>query len=403
MKKYSYILLFMLMLIPNIVFGKELNIYLFHGDGCPHCRDEIAFFDDYLKDKDNIHLYKYEVWYDKDNQEKIEEVAKITGKEADGIPYLVIGDYVITGYSDGISKKIVKRIEHCLENSCPDKTGEYLGKALDNNDVEEDDNGDTSNANDNYKDEVYNVPILGEISAKDVSIPILAILIGLVDGFNPCAMWILIFLISMLFGMKDKKKMWTLGFTFIITSGVVYFLFMASWLNLASFINKVTLIRSLIGIFAIVFGIVNVYNYFKSRKKDVGCEVTDDKKRKKIISYIKKIVSEKKFILALFGIMILAFLVNLIELLCSLGLPVIFTEVLSLNNLSTTEYILYMLLYIIFFLIDDIIVFVIAMKTLEIKAISNKYTKYSHLIGGIIMLILGVLLILKPEWLMFNF
>ena len=101
--------------------------------------------------------------------------------------------------------------------------------------------------------------------------------------------------------------------------------------------------------------------------------------------------------------MVLAFLVNLIELLCSLGLPVIFTEVLSLNNLSTTEYILYMLLYILFFLIDDIVIFVIAMKTLEIKAISNKYTKYSHLIGGIIMLILGILMILKPEWLMFNF
>ena len=392
MKKYSYIILFILMLIPSIVFGKELNIYLFHGDGCPHCRDEIAFFDEYLKDKDNIHLYKYEVWYDKDNQEKIEEVAKITGKEADGIPYVVIGDYVITGYSDGIRKKIEKRIEHCLENSCPDKTGVYLGEALENNDVEDD-----------YQDETYNVPILGEIAARDVSIPILAIVIGLVDGFNPCAMWILIFLITMLFGMKDKKKMWTLGLTFILTSGLVYFLFMASWLNLATFINKVTLVRSLIGIFAIIFGIVNIYNYFKSRKKDAGCEVTDDKKRKKIISYIKKIVSEKKFILALLGIMILAFLVNLIELLCSLGLPVIFTEVLSLNNLSTTEYILYMLLYILFFLIDDIIIFVIAMKTLEIKAISNKYTKYSHLIGGIIMLILGILMILKPEWLMFNF
>lgn len=392
MKKYSYILLFILMLIPNMVFGKELNIYLFHGDGCPHCRDEIAFFDEYLEDKDNIHLYKYEVWYDKDNVSKLEEVAKITGKEADGIPYLVIGDYVISGFSTGIQKKIVKRIEHCLENSCPDKTGVYLGKTLEDNDVE-----------DNYDDEVYNVPILGEISAKDVSIPILAIVIGLVDGFNPCAMWILIFLISMLFGMKDKKKMWTLGLTFILTSGIVYFLFMASWLNLASFINKVSLVRSLIGAFAIIFGIVNVYNYIKSRKKDAGCEVTDEKKRKKIISYIKKIVSEKKFIIALLGIMVLAFLVNLIELLCSLGLPVIFTEVLSLNNLSTTEYILYMLLYIIFFLIDDIIIFVIAMKTLEIKAISNKYTKYSHLIGGIIMLILGVLLILKPEWLMFNF
>lgn len=394
MSKFSYVLVFLFMFIPSIVFGKELNIYLFHGEGCPHCRDEIAFLDEYLKDKDNIHLYKYEVRNDEDNQNKLIEVGKITGAEAKYIPYLVIGDYVITGYSDGVSKKIEKRINHCLEKSCPDKTGVYLGKALEEK---------VDDIDDDYNDEVYRIPILGEINAKDVSLPIIAIVIGLVDGFNPCAMWILIFLISMLFGMKEKKKMWTLGLTFIITSGVVYFLFMASWLKLASFINKVTLIRSLIGVFAIIFGLVNMYHYVKSRNKDVGCEVTNDKNRKRIISYIKKIVREKKFILALVGIMVLAFLVNLIELLCSLGLPVIFTEVLSLNNLSSSQYILYMLLYILFFLIDDIIIFIIAMKTLEIKAISNKYTKYSHLIGGTIMLLLGVLMILKPEWLMFNF
>ena len=394
MKKFSFILLFILLLIPNIVLGKELNIYLFHGDGCPHCAAEIKFFNDYLEDKENIHLYKYEVWYSEENNKTLEEVAKITGKEANAIPYLVIGDKVIAGFGDGISKKIESRIEYCLENSCPDKVGKYLGVATTTEETED--------VNDK-EDETYEVPILGQFNAKKVSIPLLAIVIGLVDGFNPCAMWILIFLISMLFGMKEKKKMWILGLTFIITSGVVYFLFMASWLNLATFINKVAIIRSLIGVFAIIFGLVNIFNYMKSLGKDVGCEVTDKKQKKKIMTSIKKIVSEKKFILALLGIMVLAFCVNLIELLCSLGLPVIFTEVLSLNNLSTAEYILYMLLYIIFFLIDDIIIFTIAMKTLEIKAISNKYTKYSHLIGGLIMFILGMLMIIKPEWLMFNF
>ena len=100
---------------------------------------------------------------------------------------------------------------------------------------------------------------------------------------------------------------------------------------------------------------------------------------------------------------LLAFSVNIIELLCSLGLPVMFSEILAVNNISKTGQVLYSLLYIFFFLIDDIVVFIIAMKTLEIKAISNKFGKYSHLIGGIIMLVIGLLIILKPEWLMFNF
>lgn len=100
---------------------------------------------------------------------------------------------------------------------------------------------------------------------------------------------------------------------------------------------------------------------------------------------------------------LLAFSVNIIELLCSLGLPVMFSEILAVNNISKTGQVLYSLLYVFFFLIDDIVVFIIAMKTLEIKAISNKFGKYSHLIGGIIMLVIGLLIILKPEWLMFNF
>ena len=245
--------------------------------------------------------------------------------------------------------------------------------------------------------------LFGVVSLKDVSLPIFTIILGAVDGFNPCAMWILIFLITMMFSMHDRKKMWILGLTFIFTSGFVYLCFMVSWLSLANFLSSVTLIRFLIASFAVVFGMINIYRYVKSLNSDVGCDVTDKKKRLKIMERIKKIVTEKSFLLSILGIMLLAFSVNLIELLCSLGIPVMFTNILAMNDLNTLEYVIYMGLYLIFFLIDDILVFVIAMKTLKIKGISNKYTKYSHLIGGIIMVLLGILMVIKPEWLMFNF
>ena len=80
-----------------------------------------------------------------------------------------------------------------------------------------------------------------------------------------------------------------------------------------------------------------------------------------------------------------------------------FTEILALNNLSKLTYLIYILIYILFYMLDDIIIFVIAMITLEVTGISNKYNRYSHLIGGIMMLIIGLLMLLKPEWLMFNF
>jgi len=250
--------------------------------------------------------------------------------------------------------------------------------------------------------DTYDVPVLGKVDAKKVSLPLLSIIMGFVDGFNPCAMWILIFLISMLIGMKDKKRLIILGSIFILTSGVIYFLFMASWLSLATFLSKIVLIRLFIAFFSIIIGMYNIYRFIKleNSNDEVGCDVTDSKSRKNIINRVKKIVKEKSFLLSIIGIILLAASVNILELLCSLGLPVIYTEILTINNLSIIESFIYMLIYILFFLIDDIAIFLIAVFSLKIKSISNKYTKYSHLIGGIIMLVLGLLMLLKPEILM---
>ena len=144
-------------------------------------------------------------------------------------------------------------------------------------------------------------------------------------------------------------------------------------------------------------------SFKKSLKSNTGCQVTDKKKKKKIMDRIKDIVSEKHFVISIIGIMLLAISVNLVELACSAGLPAMFIEILSLNNLSKLEYSLYMLIYMLMFMIDDIVVFIIAMTSLKLTGISNKYTKYSHLVGGIIMILIGILMIFKQDWLMFNF
>lgn len=399
MKKKIYIFLFFLTFIPSVVFAseKDLNIYLFYGDGCPHCAAEEKFLNEYLKKEKNVKLHKYEIWYDKDNAIKYKEVNKILNDNSNSIPYLIIGNNTISGYTEDITDEEIKNTINFYKNKkYKDKVGIYLGV------VDENKYGDE---NVKYDSKEINIPVLGKVDAKKVSISLSAIVIGLVDGFNPCAMWILIFLISMLLGMKNKKRMWTLGITFLVSSALVYFLFLISWLNLAVFLNKIAYIRVAISVVAIIFGTYNILKFISSvfNKKDDGCEVVNSKNRKKIIKSINKIVKEKSFILALLGIVLLAISVNIIELLCSLGLPVMFSEILAINNISKTWQILYSLLYVFFFLIDDIVIFVVAMKTLQIKAISNKFGKYSHLIGGIIMLVIGLLMVTKPEWLMFNF
>lgn len=404
---YILVILLAFFIVPLATKAEEvINIHLFYGNGCPHCAHEKEFLAEYLKDRNDVKLYEYEVWYDKDNQKLLSEVQEKLNNKQSGVPYTVIGDKVIIGYSEGVTDVNIKKyVDDYLNdsNSYRDYVGEITGISKVSNDnpiKEEKEDEDITYEEDTNVD----VPILGNIDAKSVSLPILAIVLGFADGFNPCAMWILIFLITMLFNMKDKRKMWILGLTFILTSGVVYLLFMLTWLNLATFISKLSFIRLAVAFIAIIVGIINLSKYVSSiTKKDNGCDVVDKKDRKKIMEQIKSITSEKKFILAIFGIITLAASVNIIELMCSIGLPLLFTQILAMNDLSTIEYAVYMFIYILFFLIDDIIIFVISMLTLNATGISTKYTKYSHLLGGIVMLIIGLLLIIKPELLMFNF
>lgn len=418
MKKIIYVFTFLFLLIPFSVSANEkVNIYLFYGDGCPHCSALEEYLDEeYSTDKD-VKVYKYEVWNDSNNQTLWQKVADVTGEEAKGVPYFVIGKEVLQGYSasDAWESKVDKAIEKAKKTNYNDNVGITLGVVQGK--ITKDDDNSTTNYDPDKKeadiDDYYNsdsnsnseakldIPLIGTVSLKDMSIPVIAILIGLVDGFNPCAMWILIFLITMLFDYPSRKKMWILGCAFLFTSAFIYFLFMISFLNVAMFINSITILKLLIAFFALIFGGFNIYRYFKT--KDVGCDVVDKNKRRKIINRIKNILSSKSFAFAIGGIILLAISVNLIELLCSLGLPVMFTEILAYNNITGVKNILYIILYIIFFLIDDLVVFFVAMKTLKITAISNKYSKYSHLIGGLIMIAIGLLMIFKPEWLMFNF
>ena len=398
MKKVIYLILFTIILIPSIVFGseKKTHIYLFYGEGCPHCAAEEKFLDSYLKDKENVQLHKYEIWYDSDNAEKYNEVHKILNDNGNGIPFLIIGNNAITGYDEKVTPdRIRSTLQYYSNTEYRDEVGLYLGV------ITEDETSSEGKAK--YEETDVNIPVIGKKNIKEVPILLASIFIGLVDGFNPCAMWILIFLISMLLGMKNKKRMWALGLTFLVSSAAVYFLFLISWLNLAIFLNKIIYIRLGIAMAAVILGTFSIIRFISAKKEDDGCEVVDTKSRKKIINAIKKIVKEKSFILAVLGIILLAASVNVVELLCSLGLPVMFTQILAVNEITGGMQIVYSLVYILFFLIDDIIIFVIAMKTLEIKAISNKYGKYAHLIGGLIMLIIGLLLIFKPEWIMFNF
>lgn len=361
----------------NIVGEKveenKINIYLFYSYTCPHCHDEIEYFKELEeKYKDKINIYKYEVMKNKDNLTMMNASKNLFEVTSTGVPFTIIGKEYILGFSESTKDEF----KYILNN--------YLSE----------------NKNNNEKVE-KNIPILGNIDAKKTSLTLVGIILGFIDGFNPCAMWILLLLINMTLGMKEKKKMITIGLTFILTGGIIYFFSMLG-IGVILDLTMVNVVRDIIAIVAIILGIYNLYTYIKTRK-NTGCHVVDKKKRKGIIKKINEIMSKKSTLLAIIGTIVLASSVNLIELACSLGFPTIYLELLSLNNIHGLSKIIYLILYIFFYLIDDLVVFLIAVFTLKSKGISTRYNKFVNLIGGILMILMGILLIFKPEWIMLNF
>lgn len=390
-------LVFLLILSSFNFVGAEnkLNLYFFYGDGCPHCAQE-EFYLDTIKYNYNIDIHTFEIYNNQDNALLLQEVAKTMDIQSLGVPLLVIGDHYVVGYGPGTSNEINSKIQHCLSNKCSDVVNSIINPG----DVNETTTKEKTVFPEDSDEKIVSLPFIGEVDINSFSLPVITVLLGFLDGFNPCAMWVLLFLITLLLGMEDRKKMWILGVSFIVVSAAVYFIFISAWLNLILFLGFIGFVKIIIGIAALFCGGYNIKEYFTN--KTGACKITGTEKKQKIFQKLKNVVLQNNFWFALLGIIALAFMVNLVELVCSAGLPAIYTQVLALNNLSKVQYYMYILLYIFFFMLDDLFVFFVSMTTLKITGVTTKYTRYAKLIGGILMFIIGILLIFKPELLMWG-
>ena len=380
--------------------SRRADVYLFWGLGCPHCEREIGFLKRLEADDPGLRVHYLEVTRNAGNRRAFAAVIERLRIDDPAVPLTVIGDAPIVGYAkDATSGAELRRlIEHCLANGCPDSVGPLL--SVSGSVAAQDTGARLPRAPQRAIPKEIPIPFFGTVSTADFSLPVLTIVLGALDGFNPCAMWVLVFLIGLLLGMRDRFRMWVLGGAFIAGSALVYFLFMAAWLNFLLFIGAVAWIRAAVALVALGGGIYYLREYF--RNAAAVCKVTAPQARQRVFESLRSLASESRFWLALLGIVALAFAVNLVELLCSAGIPAVYTQVLALSELPAWQYYAYLGLYILVFMLDDLFVFVVAMKTLQIAGATTRYTRFSQLAGGFVLLAVGTLLLLRPEWLMFG-
>lgn len=222
-------------------------------------------------------------------------------------------------------------------------------------------------------------------------------IIGLLDGFNPCAMWALLFLLSLLVNLHDRFKMALIAGTFVLVSGFVYFAFMAAWLNVFLVIGLSRAIHVALGCVACFMGAVNVKDFFAFRR-GISLSIPDSTKPR-LYAMVRRILQADHLPGALVGTMVLAGFVNVIELLCTAGFPMLSTQILTAQRLSPWEYYGYLGLYNLAYIFDDSLMVTIAVLTLSRRKLQEQAGRWLKLAGGSIMIGLGIVLLFRPAWL----
>ncbi|NND97824.1 MAG: hypothetical protein HKN47_10905 [Pirellulaceae bacterium] len=245
--------------------------------------------------------------------------------------------------------------------------------------------------------ETIDVPVFGKLRVGDLGMPLFTFLVGLVDGFNPCAMWILVFLLSVLVNIKDRRKIVIIAGTFVFVSGLAYFAFMAAWLNLFLLIGIVRPVQIVLGLLALFIGIVNVKD-FVAFKKGISLSIPE-KQKPALYRRVRKIVDAEYLTVALVGAMVLAVVVNMIELLCTAGLPALYTQILTMQEYPAWKNYGYLALYISAYMLDDTVLVVIVVATLSHRKLQEREGRWLKLLSGIVILALGLVMLLRPSWL----
>lgn len=248
-----------------------------------------------------------------------------------------------------------------------------------------------------WQPETVSLPVFGTIRLADFSLPALAVLLGLADGFNPCAMWALVYLLSLLVSLQDRRKIWLLVGSFVLASGVLYFLFMTAWLNAFFMLGYLRPLTIAIGAGALIIGALDLRAFVLTRGAPV-CAVGSSAFKRRTMGRMERLVAAPLSLASFLGVVALAFTVNAIEFVCSAGLPAIFTHTLSLRQLSAPQYYGYILLYDFFFMLDDLLIFSLAAFTLR-TTMASGYVQYGKLVGGIVLVGLGLIMVLAPEML----
>jgi len=369
---FSLFILILGILIPNFVLAQKpsLEINFFYSSTCPHCSAEKIFLQKIEKKYPEIKINSY-LSEDEKNQKLLQDLCKKYGieKYLGLVPMTFIGDEFFLGFDNekegGV--KIENSIKRQLESEPPKKINESEQKKI-------------------------NLPLISNLELSKYSLPVFTIILGLLDGFNVCSLGALVMILGLTLALRNRKKILILGGTYILAAAVVYALLIFFWYHLFILLTPyLRFVQISVGLLAILSGGYFIKEFIRIKKQGATCEINGKKITNNLTSRLENSLKESKNIFFLIGsILIFAALLTLIEFPCSAAVPLVFAGVLAKASLTTFQYLFYIILYIFFYMFDEIVIFLIAVFSLKLWLTSPKFVALSDFIEAIILFVLGL-------------
>ena len=370
------------------------DIEVFVRTGCPHCAKAELFLQALKREQPALRIVIHDVAKEPAALEQLQRLAKNQGIGTVRVPAFQVGGQLIVGYSDELTTGQLIRgaLAPAQITAQTPKNKDTAGSC----EAEESLSCEAGAEASTQAAQPFMLDFFGrKLSLDEVGLPLFTLAMGLLDGFNPCSMWVLILMISLLAPMNNRPRMFAIAGTFIAVEGIAYFIFMAAWLNLFLLIGLSRISEIVIAAIALLAGLINLKDFW-FYGRGVSLSIPDAAKPD-IYARMRRILHAENLTGALIGTVVLAILVQIVEFMCTSGFPALYTRILTLKQLDNMSYYGYLLLYNLAYMFDDVIILAIGVITLSQHRLQEKEGRWLKLISGLVMAGLGIYLIIAPS------
>ena len=348
----------------------SVDVYLFWSEQCPHCREARPQIQELAARHPWILLHDHELSRDPDNVRLFAELAQRAGGKARAVPSLIYCGRIDVGWDSNArpAERLLSRLEDCRQPGSEALPAEATR---------------------------LNLPLFGEISANSLSLPLLTIVIAALDAFNPCAFFVLFFLLSLLVHQQSRRRMALIGIVFVVCSGLMYFAFMAAWLSVFAMFGSLPWVTLAAGGLALLIGIINIKDFVRFR---AGISLSmSDTHRLRVFQRARRVLAAGSLPAMLVASAVLAVAANLYELLCTAGLPMLYTRLLTLQLPGVARQYLYLALYNAVYVLPLLLIVALFVRTLGAHRLSEREGRLLKLLSGLLMSGLGLSLLFAPQ------